>query len=246
MKVVACIPVYGRRRVLSRTITRLYKKNKIFKVICVGDDIRDKTIAEQFGAEWVEAPNSPLGHKWNEAFKAAEKHNPDACLYIGSDDWLQDDWFDVTTPYLEEYDMVGTPDFTMCDIGEHDRRVAYCGGYPETSERYMELVGGGRMLSRRLLEGMNWMPFEESWDMSMDYAMTQHAKRLGAKVLCLPHHTLVVLALSGNKWVTKHNYDQLVDVYKCSEYDSDTATMFLEDKFPEVFSLYDDSKWITT
>lgn len=246
MKIIACMPVYGRRRVLSRTITRLYKKNHIDKVICVGKGDKDKMIAERYGAEWVEAENNPLGHKWNEAFAAAEKYNPDACLYIGSDDWLQDDWFDVMGPYLEEYDMVGTPDFTMCDIRRGTYRVAYCSGYPDGSHRAGEPVGGGRLLSNKLLKGMNWRPFDPDWEQSMDYSMKMHAERLGAKIKVLPYRTLVVLALSSDKWVTKHHYDQLLDVYKCQQYDDTEGILFLEEKFPEALSLFDDDKWIIT
>ena len=246
MKVVACMPVYGRRRVLSRTLTRLYQKNKIDKVICVGKGEKDKMIVERFGGEWVEAENNPLGHKWNEAFAAAEKYNPDAVLYIGSDDWLQDDWFEVMEPYLKDYDMVGTPDFTMCDIRKGAYRVAYCGGYPSGSQRRGEPVGGGRLLSNKLLKGMNWRPFDDGWDQSMDYSMKIHADRLGAKIKVLPYHTLIVLALSSDKWVTKHIYDQLIDVYKCTQYDNEEGIRFLEEKFPEALSLFDDEKWITT
>ena len=244
--IVACMPVYGRRRVLSRTLTRLYQKNKIDKVICVGKGEKDKMIVERFGGEWVEAENNPLGHKWNEAFAAAEKYNPDACLYIGSDDWLQDDWFEVMMPYLKKYDMVGTPDFTMCDIRNGMYRVAYCEGYPPTSRRAGQPVGGGRMLSNKLLKGMKWRPFDEDWENSMDYSMKLHADKLGAKIKTLPRHKLIVLALSSDTWVTKHNYNEILEGSMCYEYDNETAMQLLEDKFPEAFSLFDDSKWITT
>lgn len=244
MKVVACMPVYGRRRLLSRTITRLYEKNKVFKVICAGDSDRDREIAERYGAEWVVAPNQPLGHKWNEAFAAAEKYNPDACLFIGSSDWLEDKWIDYMEQYIEDYDLIGTPDFSMCDIRGGVYRVAYWSGYPVGSGRENEPVGGGRMLSKKLLKGMNWRPFDAGWDNSMDYSMRLHAERLGAKTHLLPKGTLVVLAMSSDKWVNKHNYDRELRSVRCKEMGSERGLVFLNDKFPEAISLFDDDNWI--
>jgi hypothetical protein len=80
----------------------------------------------------------------------------------------------------------------------------------------------------------------------MDYSMKMYAERLGAKIKVLPHKTLTVLALSSDTWITKHNYDQLLDVYGCYQYGNEEGIRFLEEKFPEALSLFDDSKWITT
>lgn len=243
MKVVACMPVYGRRRLLSRTITRLYEKNKVFKVICAGDGPKDREIAERYGAEWVQVPNYPLGHKWNEAFAAAEKYNPDACLFIGSSDWLEDKWLDVTLPMLKKGDMVGTPDFTMCDIRRGVTRVAYWSGYPKGSGRENEPVGGGRILSNKLLKGMNWRPFDAGWDNSMDYSMRLHAERLGAKTVLLPNGTITVLTMSSDKWQNKHNYDREMKTMQATEMSSEDGIAFLAEKFPEALSLFDDEMW---
>ena len=246
MRVVACMPVYGRRRLLSRTITRLYQKNKVYKVICAGSGEKDKMIAERYGAEWVEAANSPLGHKWNEAFAAAEKYNPDACLFIGSSDWLEDKWLDVMLPLMKEYDMVGTPDFTMVDIRRDVYRVAYWRGYPEGSNRENEPVGGGRMLSNKLLKGMKWRPFNADWDNSMDYSMRLHAESLDAKMLLLPKGTLIVLSLGSDRWQNKHNYDREMKTGQATEMSNEDGIAFLDRVFPEALTLFDDDKWITT
>ena len=244
MKVVACMPVYGRRRLLSRTITRLYEKNKVYKVICAGSGQKDREICTKFGAEWVEVPNQPLGHKWNEAFAAAEKYNPDACLFIGSSDWLEDKWLDYMEQYFPKYDMVGTPDFTMVDIRKDVYRVAYWSGYPKGSNRENEPVGGGRMLSNKLLKGMKWRPFDAGWDNSMDYSMRLHAERLNAKTLLLPRNTLTVLTLSSDRWQNKHNYDREMRTGYATEMEEEQGMAFLEEIFPEAISLFNDDNWI--
>ena len=42
MRVIAFMPVLGRRPLLIHTITRLYKVNKVDLVICAGDDLQDE------------------------------------------------------------------------------------------------------------------------------------------------------------------------------------------------------------
>jgi glycosyltransferase involved in cell wall biosynthesis len=243
MRVVACMPVYGRRRLLSRTITRLYEKNKVFKVICAGDDVRDRAIAEKFGAEWVYAPNQPLGHKWNEAFFAAKKYDPDACVFIGSSDWLEDKWMDYMEQFIEDYDLIGTPDHYMCDYRQGKIRVAYWELYPGSSKRSGEAVGGGRILTKRLLDIMEWRPFDATWDHSMDYSMTQHAIRVGARQLLLDGNTLMVLAMSSDKWRNKHNLDRELLAGRAVEWDRGRGIEYLAEHFPEALSLFDDNKW---
>src|SRR5688572_33434172 len=90
-KVVAVIPVHGRVPLLPYTIKRLIQKNDC-KVICVGDGLHEKQVCEQSGAVWVPFKNSPLGAKWNAGFVAAKRFNPDAVLYVGSSDWVCNDW----------------------------------------------------------------------------------------------------------------------------------------------------------
>ena len=246
MKVVACIPVYGRLRVLSRVITRLYQKNGVYKVVCAGDQARDKRLVEKFGGEWVEAPNDPIGNKWNKAFQAAKEHNPDACLYIGSDDFIEDGWVDVMSPYLKDYGIVGVPDFTACDIRDGAYRVAYSGGYRKGSSRYQEPVGGGRLLTAEALDKMKWSPVDPNLNCSLDYSMRRHAETLEIKMTSIPPKTLTVLALSSNHWATKHNYDKIVVAGDGVEYNSKDAMTLLQEKFPEALTLFNDELWERT
>ena len=142
------MPVYGRHVILKHTITRLLSINKVDVVICVGSLPEDKVVVEECGAEWVEADNTPLGAKWNKAFQAAQKHNPDACLYIGSDDWLSEDYLPAILPYLKTYDLIGKTDFYLCHVASYKDVVfslAHSDGYVGT-DREGESVGGGRLL----------------------------------------------------------------------------------------------------
>src|SRR5688572_11164270 len=108
MKIIAVIPVYGRLPLLVKTIQRLLNKNGVSKVICVGNNIDDKRVCVDAGAEWVTHMNRPLGDKWNRGFYEARQYNPDACLFVGSSDWVSDNWLPEMIPYLKDYDLIGT------------------------------------------------------------------------------------------------------------------------------------------
>ena len=105
-KIIAIIPVYGRASLLKYTIRRLYNKNKLFKVICVGNEKLEKSICLQENGIWVEHANKPLGKKWNYGFTCAKKYNPDAILFVGSSDWISSDWIEKAYPYCQEYGIV--------------------------------------------------------------------------------------------------------------------------------------------
>jgi len=115
MKVIAAIPVYGRLPLLKHTIRRLYEKNGVDLVICSGHLPEDKALCEKMGAKWVQCGNV-LGKKWNAAFVEAGRQGADAVLFVGSSDWVSDNWLEKMLPYLEKHDMVGKREFYQAHI----------------------------------------------------------------------------------------------------------------------------------
>src|SRR5690606_22884619 len=49
VKCIAVIPIKGRLPLLKHTIRRLYKKNGVFKVICVGETKEERVLVESEG-----------------------------------------------------------------------------------------------------------------------------------------------------------------------------------------------------
>ena len=90
-RVVAVIPVFGRHPLLKHTIERLLKRNGCSDVICVGEE-EDRDVCKVAGAKFYYKDNKYLGEKWNHAFKKAKELKPDAVLFVGSSDWLSDNW----------------------------------------------------------------------------------------------------------------------------------------------------------
>ena len=202
--VIAVVPVYGRLPLLRHTIERLLHKNGCFKVICVGDGLEEKQLCESLGAVWVPFQNKPLGAKWNAGFKKAKEFKPDACLYVGSSDWLCNEWVTLMKPYLDSYEMVGTPGCYFLDIASELRLVKW-DGY--TKDRADETIGIGRLLSAKLLDKIGWEPFDGLKDNSLDRSMKDKARAAGFQDYMVKDSRLVACSLSTNKWRNKHVFD---------------------------------------
>lgn len=204
MKTVAIIPVFGRLPLLKHTIERLLNKNKVDVVICVGATEDEEMVCVKAGAKFYFHENMPLGKKWNYGFQKAKLENPDVCLFVGSSDWLSDNWLPELLPYMTQFDMIGKPDFTMMDISETIRSVRW-GGY--VKERKDESIGIGRLISSRILDKMNWKPFIDDKNNSMDHAMYNKVSELGGEIALTRDPNLVPLSLSTNRWINKHRFE---------------------------------------
>jgi hypothetical protein len=236
-RVVACIPVLGRGPLLKQTITRLYVKNGVDKVICAGHLPEDRKVCEGSGAVWVQAPNKPLGRKWNMAFQEAKKYNPDACLYVGSSDWLSDNWIPIMRPHVEKHHFTGTPGCYFLDMNGTYRLCHWKGYAGYRQDRADETIGIGRLLSADLLERINWKPFIDQYDNSLDRSMKERA----ASVKIIDHmvrdERLKSLSISTNQWVNKHFFNHHWTNILPSEKISNVKE-FLDQNFPEAWLVF--------
>lgn len=236
-RVIACTPVNGRGPLLKQTINRLYKKNGVYKVIITGDQPEDRKVCEEAGALWIQHRNRPLGQKWNAAFFEAKQFDPDACLYVGSSDWLSDNWINVMRPYVDKYDFTGTPGMHLLHINNL-LRACYWSGYD--NYRRDESIGIGRMLSSHLLSKMKWRPFNDAADRSLDRSMKDHAARHSIKDYLVSDETIKSLAISTEQWTNMHSYeDHVSGSLRHQSKTISNVKEFLEDNFPEAFTLYE-------
>lgn len=211
MKVIACIPVKGRIPLVRLTIKRLLEKNGCYKVVCAGDTDAEAEAIISSGGEFVHHANKPLGAKWNATFMRASDFNPDACLFVGSSDWLSSNWIEYLSTYLTEYDMIGKVDFNMAHVRGHstsngDIQLGVWNGYPRSSNRHGEAIGIGRMIRREMLEKLNYRPFDPNLDNSMDWSMHQRVLTLNGRIKAIKSVDIQSLSLSCDEWINKHNF----------------------------------------
>lgn len=240
-KVVACLAVHGRLPLLEHTIRRLYVKNGCYKVICSGDQPEDKKLCESLGAVWVRHNNKPLGAKWNQAFMKAKDYNPDAVLFVGSSDWLSDNWITTMRPHVEQHGFAGVPGCYMADIGETIRVINWEGYKNCRPERADETIGIGRMLSRRLLDAIGWQPFSQVLDNSLDWSMKNKAKEVGFVDFMVHDQRLKALSLSTPLWKQKHRFSMHWS-NEVPSYKVDDKEIWLSKFFPESLELHEKLK----
>ena len=242
-KVVAVIPAHGRFPLLRVTIERLLKRNGVNQVVVVGDQHEVKAICRQTGAHYVEFKNRPLGRKWNWGFHTARDMKPDACLFVGSSDWISDTWIPDILPLTDEYDLIGKPDFYLLDIGPGNTlRACHWPGYGDhRPARKYEPIGIGRVISARMLDEIKWMPFDPAADNSMDWQMYQKVLKAGGKVHLVTDESLRSLSISTYQWVNKHKFDEHHSGRLTSRIIEDPEA-FARTHFPEALTLFNENK----
>jgi len=207
MTTAAIIPVKGRHELLCHTVARLRYKNKVDYVVCVVSNEEDLFFTSLYCDHVIMHPNNPLAMKWNAGFEYAYRHfDPDAYLFVGSSDWLCDDYLDRMLPELDGYDMIGKPDMHLFDVGRYDTRLCYWWGYD--GDRQGEPIGIGRLLSKRIVHKMKGRPFMDYLDNALDYNMLQHVLSFGGKVGLIENKEAVTLSLSCYLWPNKHRFDE--------------------------------------
>lgn len=235
-KTIAIIPVLGRTPLVVQTIYRLFHKNHVDAVVCVGDEMVDKIACEQAGAHWVSHANYPLGAKWNAGFRQAADMGADNFLFVGSSDWLSDNWLPTVLPMMDEYDMVGKPDFYLLDVAPPNFRLCHWAGYTD-EKRKGEPIGIGRVLSRRILEPLHFEPFDNSLDRSMDWSMYTRVMLMGGKVKLIHGDHIKSLSISTDRWGNKHNFESHYSGRLTSEKIA-LVGLFLDEHFPEAYKIF--------
>ncbi len=201
-KVVAVIPVLGRGPLLTQTVRRLIHKNKV-DVICVGDQNEDRKIAEAAGAKWVQFRNRPLGAKWNAGFLEAGRLGAEAVLFVGSSDWVSDNWIHELSGDLKKYDLIGTAGCHFLHISD-EMHLCYWPGY--NSQRRGESIGIGRLISSKVLSDLQWKPFNDQLDKSLDGSMQQSVMKVAGKVHITSNKKIISVSISTDNWLNKHNF----------------------------------------
>ncbi len=204
-KIIAVIPVHGRELLLKYTIRRLYKKNNLYKVICVGETPKEKEVVLQENGIWVEYNNNPLGKKWNIGFKVAQIYEPDAVLFVGSSDWISSDWIEEAYKYIDDFGIIGKHEFTMADITNGTVKTCHWLGYPNNTNRNRETIGIGRLVSKKLLDKIDFIPFDNDLNSSMDWSMYCKCIKNDFKVKIINNNS-IFLSVSCDLWINKHKF----------------------------------------
>jgi len=215
--------------------TTVSKRNKVDLVICIGTTEQEENLCKANDAVFFKFPNNPLGMKWNYGFKMAKTYKPDAVLFVGSSDWLSDNWLPELTPYLKDFEMVGTPDVHFIDIGKHTRVLRACHWPGYQCSRKDEPIGIGRLIRADILDKIDWTPFEDRKNNSMDFTMMNRILQKGGRVKNVADAPVKSLAVSCDQWDNKHKF---TDHYNQKLPSKIISPKLIIEEFPEVMDIF--------
>lgn len=145
------------------------------------------------GITYVHAPNQPITNKWNAGAKAARLFDPDALMIFGSDDFLSQEWIDEAVHCVcagADYVMPRVLHYYDAETGSAIR--CDCIGK----------VGGGRTLSRALLDRLDWEPWQNGRYKNADGAMDR-------RIPCQPIRPDTPALLAVKTHQNEHSFDAM-------------------------------------
>lgn len=148
------------------------------QLLCVGSEgERTKRLANDSGWNYVEAPNTPVSQKFNRLFEHSVVYDFDLLVLVGSDDLLSES---ILACYAQQIpadypNLVGLKDLYFYNV-QYERTIHFP-GYPLPSPK---TIGAGRCFSRRILEIMNFRPWQnEILPRGLDSASSAQMRKRG-------------------------------------------------------------------
>ena len=209
-RVVAVMPVKGREELFPLTIKRLHQQEDVhMDVIAVCDTANEFTLALANDAAPMLAYNDmTLGAKWQMGVNFARQCDPDAIMIVGSGNWFTNGWVKTLYPYLDDYDVVGSEAMYVYQIRKREQVMIHWGGYYNNA-RKGDMLGAGRLVSRRILDKVDWQIYNTNLNSGLDRSMTHILRRVGANTLTLPQGDEIILKVGSYKWKNINSFGVL-------------------------------------
>jgi len=168
-------------------LTAIWKRHELFNIFKQGferikKDSEHELILVTIGSErktfsknHVEIRNNPLSYKWQAGLEYSKTLNPDYVLMLGSDDFVCSNLIKTYTKEMEKgTDLIGLLDCYFLDARTNvfNHWVGY------RNHRRGESIGMARMLSKRLLNKLDWKVWHKPINKGLDGEMMRVFKRL--------------------------------------------------------------------
>jgi hypothetical protein len=210
-RIVAVMPVNGREELFPLTIKRLYQQEDVDMIVaCVGATREEEDLACAAEAFFVyEQEPYTLGGKWQQGVDIARMWYPDAIMIVGSGNWFTNGWAKTLYPYLDDYDIVGSEAMYVYQIRQNDQVMIHWSGY-HTKSRKGDMLGAGRLISRRILDKADWQIFDTSLNSALDRSTDRILSQYDARFLTLPQGDEMILKIGSYKW---KNINHFTDIW---------------------------------
>lgn len=209
MNIVCVMPIYKRQPITIKTLELLKQQSLPIRIVTVGSTNIDKDSASKAGVEYLQHPNRPLSNKWQAGIYYARKYDPDAIMICGSDAWLTTNWCEVAHKYiLDGFDMVGKRDFYTSYVVP-GQKLAIIG---RTYKTRKDPVGSGRLISKNILDKLDWSLYPTGLNSCMDGASYKRLKAQNFKLKVITDYDdMVVMSIKSPLWETITSYNHVRD-----------------------------------
>jgi len=180
MKLGILSALYGRPELTRLFLDRLGHLKNTFDVLpaVVGTDFQFHEDCLKRGIAYLDHENKPLGRKWNHGIKYFMDKDVTHVMIMGSDDFSSDNFIEFSMKFAEDKDFTGCKDVYM--FGGHPGRRGWGRLFYFRYKGF--LVGPGRCYSKKILEEMNWTPWNVNRNSGLDGSITKTVKMLGSHV----------------------------------------------------------------
>lgn len=177
------------------------KKHPLFDItaFAVISEMEMVDLCEKYDIDWVITENLPLGRKKNFGLRQLANYDFDFIMEIGSDDLVTNNLLDQYLPYFKEYDFFGISDaaYIESENGECRRLIADKSTY-----------GAGRVISKALLEKMNYTIWSDQLNRGLDNNSVLNIKQKtnADYVKVKPMDEPGIIDVKSNENIWKFNY----------------------------------------
>lgn len=198
MRPTVLIATHDRIEITTRNIELLKQQTKRPEIVVVATEKKERWHYQNLGVTVIDAPNSPLGRKWQAGVK--EDSNP--LIICGSDDILAPDYVEKVCKLVRDgYDLIGV---TAWYVYDQVRKDLWLAGYINKCMDFP--LGAGKAISGQLLKRMKYSVFNPVLSKNLDSMSYDNAVRLGAKIKLI--RTPEVLSIKG-QWHTLNPLEKL-------------------------------------
>ncbi|MHC4634331.1 MAG: hypothetical protein ACYSYU_03835 [Planctomycetota bacterium] len=181
MKLGILTALWGRPQLTRIYLNRMQYLQKKYDIVgvCVGSENQYREDCWDRAIMYTDFKNRPLSTKWNHGMKVFEPIGITHVMVMGSDDFASDSFYEYAMDLAKGKDFTGCKDLYIFG-GRHNRR-----GYRQlfyfAHKGYV--VGPGRCYSRRILEKMNFTPWDNGRNSGLDGSIARNVKNLGRTVV---------------------------------------------------------------
>jgi len=182
LKIIAIMAAHRREKITIKSIERLRRQNyEINEIVVVGDSSIEQMVAQKTGCKYVSHANMPLSDKWQAGVDYAKNLSADAIMICGSDSWYTNNWIKRCAKSINQgFDLVGTVFFHTCKAYPNQKLRIIQRRY--VGRRAQEPVGGGRVISARILNKFNWKLFPVGLKSGLDKPSYDKIVEYGGKI----------------------------------------------------------------